>query len=70
MTIDEKRFSDIEQAITHQDQQIQDLSDMVSEQWQEIDGLKKRLSHAAARLKSLENPDEDSNITDEKPPHY
>ncbi len=67
---DSKRLSDIEQTITHQDQQIQDLSDMVSQQWKEIDQLKKHLSHATERLKNLENPSEDATISSEKPPHY
>ena len=75
MTIDSERIQAIESTITHQDQQIQDLSDMVGAQWKEIDQLKKHLSHAKARLETLENPsDEPSDnsgaVAHEIPPHY
>ncbi|PCH96866.1 MAG: hypothetical protein COB84_04360 [Rhodobacteraceae bacterium] len=58
------------QTITYQDQQIQDLSDMVSQQWTEIDRLKKRLAQAKQRLEILENPAEEGGMIHEKPPHY
>lgn len=70
MTTDSERFLEIESTITHQDQQIQDLSDMVGQQWTEIDRLKKLLSRATERLENLENPSEDGSITHEIPPHY
>ena len=70
MTTQPERFLEIESTLTYQEQQIQDLSDMVSQQWQEIDRLKKHLSRAAARLENLENPAEMPSIADEKPPHY
>jgi len=70
MTTNDERLSQIEQTITYQDQQIQDLSDMVSQQWTEIDRLKKRLAQAKQRLEILENPPEEGGMTHEKPPHY
>ena len=70
MTTDSERLLEIESTITHQDQQIQDLSDMVGQQWKEIDRLKKHLSRATARLENLENPTDDGAITHEVPPHY
>lgn len=70
MTAEQDRLAEIEHIIACQDQQIQDLSDMVSQQWKEIDRLKKNLSHAKQRLESLENPSEDGTITHEVPPHY
>lgn len=70
MTTNDERLSQIEQTITYQDQQIQDLSDMVSQQWTEIDRLKKRLAQAKQRLEILENPAEESDMIHEKPPHY
>lgn len=70
MTTETERLLKIENNITYQDQQIQDLSDMVSQQWKEIDRLKKHLSQAAERLESLENPSEGGPIPNEKPPHY
>ncbi|PHZ84500.1 SlyX family protein [Paremcibacter congregatus] len=71
MTSDETRLQNIEQTLAHQDQHIQDLSDMVNQQWQEIDRLKKSLSRTEARLGNLETPEEESgDITHEVPPHY
>ncbi len=70
MTTDRERLSHIEQTIAYQDQQIQDLSDMVNQQWTEIDRLKKHLSRATERLENLENPSDDSSIPHEIPPHY
>lgn len=70
MASESERLLEIEQTITYQEQQIQDLSDMVNQQWTEIDRLKKHLSQTAARLESLENPSEDDGIVHEIPPHY
>ncbi|VAV92902.1 hypothetical protein MNBD_ALPHA01-477 [hydrothermal vent metagenome] len=70
MTRDSDRLLEIESTITHQEQQIQDLSDMVNQQWKEIDRLKKHLSRATERLENLENPSDDSSIPHEIPPHY
>ncbi len=70
MTTNETRLAEIEQILTHQDQQIQDLSDMVNQQWTEIDRLKKHLSQARTRLENLENPSESGTLADDKPPHY
>lgn len=70
MTTESKRLLEIENSITYQDQQIQDLSDMVSQQWKEIDRLKKHLSHTKERLENLENPTEGGAMPNEKPPHY
>ncbi len=70
MTTELERLLEIESTITHQDRQIQDLSDMVGQQWKEIDRLKKHLSRATERLENLENPSEDGTVTHEVPPHY
>lgn len=70
MTTDSDRLLKIEQTLAHQDQQIQDLSDIVGQQWQQIGHLKKILSRTTERLESLENPSEDGTITHEVPPHY
>ncbi len=74
MATDKERLSKIEQTISYQDQQIQDLSDMVNQQWQAIDQLKKHLSQTKERLENLENPSGDlpasGSMSHEKPPHY
>jgi len=70
MATGSERLAEIEHIIANQNQQIQDLSDMVSQQWQEIDLLKKHLLQARERLETLENLPEGGNIVHEKPPHY
>ena len=69
----------IEAALAHQDRQIQDLSDMVTRQWQEIDALKKYITGLQGKIESLEDTmrtgeGEPLSVTEQalrdKPPHY
>lgn len=71
----DQHITTIETKLAHQEQQIQDLSDMISKQWKEIDVLRKLLSKTELRLGELENtgtdPFSDTQAIDhEKPPHY
>jgi len=73
----DERLNDLETSMIYQEKQIEDLSNMVSKQWQEIDSLKKLLGRATSRINELENQYEEvdqKSITDiasaEKPPHY
>lgn len=70
MTTDDHRLATVEQTLAHQDRQIQDLSDMVTRQWREIDGLKKSLGRTQQRLEDLESPSEDGDAARDRPPHY
>ena len=72
MTEQENRLNRLEIKSSHQESQINDLSDMVSDQWKLIERLGGILKKADARLESLENNSSDSltEIQDEKPPHY
>lgn len=76
-----KEIADIQALLAHQDQQIQDLSDMVTKQWTEIDQLKMRLKRTQEKLKSVEDiANSETKSGDavsvseiaalEKPPHY
>jgi len=60
----------LESLLMHQDQQIQDLSEMVNRQWQEIDLLKRKLGRTESRLNVLENPEDENGPDHEIPPHY
>ena len=62
-------ITELEIELAHQSRQIEDLSDMVQRQWDEIDMLKKKLGRADARIADLEEymPEPKAN---EKPPHY
>lgn len=73
-------INDLESLIAHQDKQIQELNDVVTKQWQEIDALKKYMQMTKSKIQELENnigelgAGETISISDEaaanKPPHY
>lgn len=60
----EDRVNELEMALAHQDQTISDLSDMINQQWQEIEKLKRELSRLEATKADM--PPEEDNA----PPHY
>ncbi|MBT5185231.1 MAG: SlyX family protein [Kordiimonadaceae bacterium] len=66
------RIDALEIKAAHQEQQIQDLSEMVSNQWKNIERLGGQLSKATAKIESLENSEPNSapSLADDKPPHY
>ncbi|MCG8492251.1 MAG: SlyX family protein [Sneathiellales bacterium] len=69
MTDLEKRLNELEMQLAEQDRTLQDMSEMVSQQWDEIDRLKRKLTTASERIVSLEeNLPQNDQI--EKPPHY
>jgi|TARA_R110002096_G_scaffold436105_1_gene668143 SlyX protein len=72
MTELEERLNRLEIKASHQEAQINDLSEMVSDQWKLIERLGGMLKKADARIESLENntPDSAPDLLDEKPPHY
>ena len=76
----EEKLNGIETVLAHHEQQIEDLSEMIRRQWQEIDLLKRRLASTQAKVNELNtgssenDPNEPQTITEiaaaEKPPHY
>lgn len=75
----EQKLNQIEEHIAHQDQQIQDLSDMIIHQGKDIDRLKKHISKLESKIhviedSSAEGDNSGASISDvaarEKPPHY
>ncbi|WP_417316646.1 SlyX family protein [Emcibacter sp.] len=65
------KLTELEIRIAHQDEQIHDLSEMVTRQWHEIDRLKKSLQKTKSRLSLLEEEGDDGKGPEyEKPPHY
>lgn len=69
----------MEEMLAHQQRQIDDLSDIVTRQWQEIEALKKRLARLQDKVVTLEESGggEDGkslSVTEQalrdKPPHY
>ena len=66
------RLDALEITVSHQEEQLNDLSEMVSSQWKLIERLGGLLTKADARIESLENNNQvdDPSPIDEIPPHY
>ncbi|MBL4603766.1 MAG: SlyX family protein [Emcibacteraceae bacterium] len=66
------RLDALEITVSHQEEQLSDLSEMVSGQWKLIEKLGGLLTKADARIESLENNNsvDGPGPLDEKPPHY
>lgn len=60
----EDRITELEMALAHQDQTINDLSEMINRQWKEIESLKRELSRMDAN--KADRPQDE----DQAPPHY
>lgn len=68
----------IETTLAHHDQQIQELNDVIHQQWKDIEALKIQIGHLVQKLKELETQAPSGNdglsVSDlaaqEKPPHY
>lgn len=66
---DEKRFIDLESKIAHQEFQLEELSQVLYNQQQQIDLLQKQLSQMQTRMQGI-TPSLDIGPANEKPPHY
>ncbi len=75
----EDRITELEITIAHHEQQIQDLSDIVTDQWKQIELLNKRLDKALSKIDQMQSDGRDnadaglSSIEKaalEIPPHY
>ena len=67
--MEDKRLTDLELKFMEQEQAICELSEIVNRQWQEIETLKSKLSHAHERIVTLEDA-VPATPASEKPPHY
>lgn len=65
----EERFAILELKVMDQEETVQEMSDMLNKQWQEIENLKRKLTTAQDRLMSLEES-LPASAGEEKPPHY
>ena len=62
---------DLESRFVHAEQALQDLSDVIRKQWDEIDSLKRLVRRLDDRTSELEQrPNSHGGAEDEKPPHY
>ncbi len=62
----EQRLTTLEMAVTHQEQTINALSDIVTEQWTKIENLQRELG----RLDETKADDEPEEDATQRPPHY
>lgn len=63
-----QKINKVEETLAHQEQQINDLSDMLIAQGREIDVLKKQVSKLEGKIENIE--DGDTPAANQKPPHY
>ena len=64
-----KRLTELELKLAHQQQALDDLSDMVTRQWQVIDKLQRELRRLNDQLMDLEETGKAA-PKDQPPPHY
>jgi len=66
----EKRISDLELHIAHQETAIHDLSDMTAQQWEIIDALKKKMKQLMEHVRAIEDAAKSGSSHEPPPPHY
>jgi len=66
----DKRISDLEQHIAHQDAALQDLSEMTAQQWNVIDALTKKTERLMDRITAEEEAVATGSQQEPPPPHY
>ena len=64
------RLTELESHIAHQDGTIDDLNEMVNQQWAEIETLRRDLAELRARLSRVEGDVTPAEADDKPPPHY
>lgn len=60
-------IQNLQETVAHQEQQINDLSDMIIRQGHEINALRKEISKLQGKVENIE---EGAPAADQKPPHY
>ncbi len=64
------RLIDLESHLAQHDRALQDISDVVADQFGTIDHLRRDLARLSARLEAVEERAERSAPPDRPPPHY
>ncbi len=70
--MDHEKLENIEITLAHHEQQINDLNDVITDQWKHIELLNRRLDKALGKIENLESaPSSNSSIAPvDRPPHY
>lgn len=66
----EARLQVLEEKLAHREAEINDLSDMVSQQWKRIEALEREIERTKDRIISLEDEVGDGVEANVKPPHW
>jgi len=66
----QSRLVELEATNANQQRFMDQLSDMVSEQWQTIDALKREMKRLRQRMESVESQNRKTSGEDAPPPHY
>jgi len=64
------RITELEVQLSHQSATIDELNDVVAQQWHEIDRLKKQMTRLTGRLEQVEDIIPKGQSDDQPPPHY
>ena len=66
----ENRLIDLEIKISHQDKQIEDLSEVIQQQQNQINLLQRSIDLLSAKIQTGSSSELEIRGGDEKPPHY
>ena len=66
----DSRVQTLEEKLAHRDGEINDLSDMVSQQWKRIEALEREIQRTKDRIITLEDDVGESSDANVKPPHW
>ena len=64
------RLNELEAHIAYQDSTIDDLNQVILEQWNEIKALNEKLARLDAKVQTIEQTAEANEPQDPPPPHY
>ncbi len=68
--MDESKIIEIETKLAHQDQLLEELNVVLTDQQTQLMRLDELFSAMLERIRSMDNSDADSAPQDERPPHY
>lgn len=65
------RVQALEEMLAHKESEVNDLSDMVSQQWKRLEALERDLNRTNERIVTLEDEvGGDATEANQKPPHW
>jgi len=68
--MDDRRLTDIESKLSHQENLVSELNDVITDQQAQISALERRLQQLLDHVRSLPETAGRIGSDDERPPHY